>query len=157
MIGPMKSLELKIPPPVIAVLVAVAMWALSRVTPALQLPMGIRLPLALAVALASIGFSASGVLSFRRAKTTLNPTAPQLTSSLVSSGIYTVTRNPMYLGLLLALIALAIFLSSAWALVGPAAFFLYIGRFQIAPEERALSALFGAEYAAYTSRVRRWL
>ena len=157
MIEPMKSLELKIPPPAIAVLVAAAMWALSRVTPSFQVPTSIRLSLALAVALVGIGFSAAGVISFRRAKTTLNPTKPQLTSSLVSSGIYTVTRNPMYVGLLLVLIALAIFLSSPWALLGPAAYFLYIGRFQIAPEERALTTLLGAEYTAYLSKVRRWL
>ena len=153
----MKSLELKIPPPAIALAVAAAMWALSRVAPLLQIPTGIRQWLAVAVALAGIGFSVAGVISFRRAKTTLNPTQPQLTSSLVSSGIYTVTRNPMYVGLLFLLVAWAILLSSAWALLGPAAYFLYIGRFQIAPEERALSALFGAEYTAYLSRVRRWL
>jgi len=157
MIEPMKSLELKIPPPAIAVLVVAVMWALSRATPSVQVPTGIRLTLALAVALAGIGFSVAGVMSFRRAKTTLNPTKPQLTSSLVSSGIYTVTRNPMYVGLLLLLIALAIFMSSIWALLGPVAYFLYIGHFQIAPEERALTALFGAEYTAYLSKVRRWL
>lgn len=153
----MKSLELKIPPPAIAVVLAAAMWALSRVTPSLQVPTDIRLLLALAVAAVAIGFSVAGVMSFRRAKTTLDPTKPQLTSSLVSSGIYTVTRNPMYVGLLLVLIAWAIFLSSAWALLGPAAYFVYIGHFQIAPEERALTALFGAEYTAYLSKVRRWL
>ena len=153
----MKSLELKIPPPAIAALVAVAMWALSRVTPSLQIPTGIRQLSALAVALVGIGFAAAGVISFRRANTTLNPTEPQLTSSLVSSGIYSLTRNPMYVGLLLVLIALAIFLSSPWALLGPAAYFLYVGRFQIAPEERALTALFGAEYTAYLSKARRWL
>ena len=153
----MKSLELKSPPPAIALLIAMAMWALSRVTPSLQVPTGIRLSLALAVALVGIGFSAAGVISFRLAKTTLNPTKPQLTSSLVSSGIYTITRNPMYVGLLFILIALAIFLSSAWALLGPVAYVFYIGRFQIAPEERALTALFGAEYTAYLSKVRRWL
>jgi protein-S-isoprenylcysteine O-methyltransferase Ste14 len=157
MIEPMKSLELKIPPPAIAAFVAAAMWALSRVTPLLQVPTGIRLLLASAVALVGIGFSVAGVISFRRAKTTLDPTKPQLTSSLVSSGIYTVTRNPMYVGLLFVLIALAIFLSSAWALLGPGAYFLYIGRFQIAPEERELTALFGSDYTAYLSKVRRWL
>lgn len=157
MIDLMKSLELKIPPPAIAVLVAVVMWAVSRVTPLLQVPTGIRISLAVTVALAGIVFAAAGVISFRRAKTTLDPTKPQLTSSLVTSGIYTVTRNPMYAGLLLVLIALAIFLSSAWALLGPAAYFVYIGRFQIAPEERALTAQFGAEYTTYLSKVRRWL
>jgi protein-S-isoprenylcysteine O-methyltransferase Ste14 len=153
----MKSLELKIPPPAIAVVVAAAMWALSRLTPLFHMPTGVRLLSALAVALLGIGFSVAGVISFRRAKTTLNPTKPQLTSSLVSSGIYIVTRNPMYVGLLVVLIALAIFLSSPGTLLGPAAYFVYIGRFQIAPEERALTALFGAEYTAYLSRVRRWL
>lgn len=157
MIEPMKSLELKIPPPAIAVLVAAAMWGLSLATPSLQVPTVIRVLAALAIALAGVGFSAAGVLSFRRAKTTLNPTKPQLASSLVSSGIYTVTRNPMYVGLLFILIALAVFLSSAWGLLGPVAYFLYIGRFQIAPEERTLAALFGTEYTAYLSKVRRWL
>lgn len=153
----MNSLELKVPPPAVAVFAAAIMWALSRVTPSLQVPTDIRLSLALAVALAGIGFCAAGVISFRLAKTTLNPTKPQLTSALVSSGIYTVTRNPMYVGLLLVLIALAIFLSSPWAVLGPAAYFLYIGRFQISPEERALTTLFGAEYTAYLSKARRWL
>jgi protein-S-isoprenylcysteine O-methyltransferase Ste14 len=151
------SLELKIPPPAVAAVLAAAMWGLSRVTPSIQMADGVRLASALAVALAAIGFSVAGVLAFRRARTTINPTQPQLTSSLVSSGIYTVTRNPMYVGLLLVLVAWAIVLSSAWALLGPVAYFFYIGRFQIAPEERALATLFGAEYAAYTSRVRRWL
>src|SRR5690606_3668869 len=118
----MKSLELKIPPPAIALLIAMAMWALSRVTPSLQVPTGIRLSLSLAVALVGIGYSAAGVISFRLAETTLNPTKPHLTSSLVSSGIYPITRNPMYVGLLFILIALAIFLSSAWALLGPVAY-----------------------------------
>jgi protein-S-isoprenylcysteine O-methyltransferase Ste14 len=55
------------------------------------------------------------------------------------------------------LIAWAAYLSSAWALLGPLGFVLYISRFQIAPEERVLSTLFGAEYTAYQSKVRRWL
>jgi protein-S-isoprenylcysteine O-methyltransferase Ste14 len=63
----------------------------------------------------------------------------------------------MYVGLSFALFAWAIFLSSAWALLGLLAFVLYIGRFQIAPEERALSKLFGSEYTAYQAKVRRWL
>ena len=114
----MKSLELRIPPPAVTVLVAAAMWTLSQATLSLRVPTGIRLSLALAVALVGISFSAAGVISFRRAKTTVNPMKPQMTSSLVCSGIYSVTRNPMYVGLLIILIAFAIFLSSAWALLG---------------------------------------
>jgi protein-S-isoprenylcysteine O-methyltransferase Ste14 len=107
--------------------------------------------------LVGIGFSVGGVLAFRRARTTLNPTKPEQASSLVRSGVYRVTRNPMYVGLLCVLVAWAVFLSSAWALLGPLIFVLYIGRFQIAPEERALAKLFGSEFADYQAKVRRWL
>ena len=63
----------------------------------------------------------------------------------------------MYVGLLVLLFAWAVFLSSAWALLGPVVFVLYMNRFQIAPEERVLSGMFGTDYSAYKSRVRRWL
>ena len=157
MIVRMKSLELKIPPPAIAALSTAAMWGLSLITPLLDVPLFTRVSAAIALALAGGGFSLAGVISFRRAKTTVNPMKPETATSLVSSGIYRVTRNPMYVGLLLVLIAWAAYLSSAWALLGPVGFVLYISRFQIAPEERALSTLFGSEYIAYQSKVRRWL
>jgi protein-S-isoprenylcysteine O-methyltransferase Ste14 len=96
-------------------------------------------------------------MSFRRAKTTVNPLKPETSAALVSTGVYSHTRNPMYLGMVLALFAWAVYLSSIWSLVGPAFFVLYITRFQIIPEERALDRLFGAPFAAYKTRVRRWL
>lgn len=153
----MKSLEVKVPPPAVAAAVAIAMWGIAFVAPLLQVPVVLRFAAASAIALVGLGISAAGVLSFRRARTTLDPTNPEAASVLVISGIYRITRNPMYLGLALVLVAWAVFLSSAWALLGPAAFVLQMGRFQIAPEERALSKLFGNEYADYQARVRRWL
>jgi protein-S-isoprenylcysteine O-methyltransferase Ste14 len=63
----------------------------------------------------------------------------------------------MYLGMLAVLLAWAAYLPSVLALLGPAAFSLYITRFQIVPEERVLHSLFGAEFVEYTQRVRRWL
>ncbi len=157
MIVRMHALELKIPPPAVAVLIAGAMWGISLVTPLLEMPALIRVAAALAIALAGGGFSLAGIISFWRAKTTVNPMKPETTSSLVCSGIYRVTRNPMYVGLLFVLVAWAVFLSSVWALLGPLVFVFYINRFQIAPEERVLSAMFGTSYSAYRSRVRRWL
>jgi protein-S-isoprenylcysteine O-methyltransferase Ste14 len=153
----MKSLEARIPPPAIAAVVAIAMWAISRIAPLIQVPAPLRTAVAIAIALVGMGFALTAILSFRRASTTVKPTKPQATSSLVISGVYRVTRNPMYLGLLFVLVAWAVALSSPWALLGPVAFVLYIRRFQIVPEERALAALFGSEYSAYRSRVRRWL
>jgi protein-S-isoprenylcysteine O-methyltransferase Ste14 len=133
------------------------MWGISLVTPPLYMPAAVRLAACAAFALVGIVFSVAGVASFRRARTTVDPTNPEAASSLVTSGIYHVTRNPMYVGLSFVLLAWAIFLSSAWALLGLLAFVLYIGRFQIAPEERALAKLFGSEYTAYQAKVRRWL
>jgi protein-S-isoprenylcysteine O-methyltransferase Ste14 len=153
----MQSLELKIPPPIIAVLIALAMWGISLITPLLEVSTTYRMPLAIAIAVVGGVFAIAGNISFRQAKTTVNPMKPESASSLVSSGIYRFTRNPMYLGLLVVLIAWAVFLSSPWALFGLLAFFLYIDRFQIAPEERVLSNLFGTDYINYQTNVRRWI
>jgi len=153
----MKSLETRVPPPAVAAVLAAAMWAAARLAPVLVLPAALRLGTAAAIVLVGIGFSAAGVVAFRRARTTIDPTRPGRASSLVRSGVYRITRNPMYVGLACVLVAWAVFLSSPWTLLGPVAFVLYIARFQIAPEERALSELFGSEYAQYQAEVRRWL
>jgi protein-S-isoprenylcysteine O-methyltransferase Ste14 len=153
----MSGLELKVPPPVVALVAAAAMWLVAVLTPALAVPTSIRVSLAVAIALVGGAFSLAGVASFRKAKTTVNPMKPEKASSLVTSGIYKTTRNPMYVGLLLVLVAWGMFLSSVIALAGPVGFFFYIERFQIAPEERVLAKMFGPEYAEYQARVRRWL
>ncbi len=97
------------------------------------------------------------MVSFRKARTTVNPLKPQAATSLVTTGIYAVTRNPMYLGMVLVLIGWAGFLASPISVMGPVLFWLYIDRFQIQPEERAMSALFGSSFAEYSARVRRWI
>jgi protein-S-isoprenylcysteine O-methyltransferase Ste14 len=153
----MQSLELKIPPPLVAALIAVLMWGISTVTPPVDAPHAVRIFAATALALIGGGFDVAGVVSFYLAKTTVNPLKPDRASLLVTTGVYRVTRNPMYLGLLLILAAWTIFLASAWACAGLPLFVLYLNRFQIEPEERILSAKFGAAFAAYQSRVRRWL
>ncbi len=153
----MNSLELKIPPPVVAVTIAALMWGLSRITPALVFGAELRGTCAIMIAAIGLAFDIAGVCAFWRAKTTINPMKPGSSARLVNSGIYRVTRNPMYVGLCLVLTAWAVYLWNVWTLPGPALFVLYINRFQIVPEERALAALFGAEFSAYKARVRRWL
>jgi protein-S-isoprenylcysteine O-methyltransferase Ste14 len=153
----MRTLELKVPPPVVALVVALAMWAVGRGAITLPAPELLRLPLAIAFALGGAAFDVAALVAFRRAKTTVNPMKPQSTSALVEGGVYRLTRNPMYVGLVLLLCGWAVYLWTWWALPGPFALAAYLGRFQIAPEERALSAMFGAEYRSYMARVRRWL
>jgi protein-S-isoprenylcysteine O-methyltransferase Ste14 len=149
-------LDLLIPPPLVALLAAAAMWGATLVAPSASGP-SFRVPLAIVLAIAGLALSTSGRLAFRNAKTSANPLKPQAATSLVVAGIYKATRNPMYVGLALVLVGWAVFLWSAWALLGPVGFVAYIARFQIAPEERALALLFGEEYSAYKSRVRPWL
>ena len=153
----MRALELKIPPPVVALLVAAAMWGISLTTPSVEAPALARVVAAIAIALAGVGFAIAGSLAFRRAKTTVNPLKPETTTSLVTSGVYRFTRNPMYIGLALVLLGWAVFVSSALALLGPLVFILYLSRFQIVPEERVLSGMSGTAYSAYQAKVRRWL
>ncbi|MDA8485548.1 isoprenylcysteine carboxylmethyltransferase family protein [Pseudomonas resinovorans] len=153
----MNWLEHRIPPPLVAVLFGVLMWLLARWVPGIDAPSGWRIALALLVLAAGIAVCLSGVLSFRHARTTVNPLQPETASSLVSSGIYRHTRNPMYLGFAIALVAWSIYLASPIALLGVAGFVLYMNRFQIGPEEQALATLFGDAFNAYRRRVRRWL
>lgn len=136
-----------------AIICGLLMWLAVRPIA----PLGGRLWLALLVVLAGAAVCLAGVASFSRARTTVNPLKPESASSLVVAGIYRHTRNPMYLGFAIILLGWCVFLGSALAVLGVAAFVLYIGRFQIRPEERALRELFGAEFDAFCGRVRRWV
>lgn len=151
------SAELKIPPPVVALITGVLMWQLSPDSPLPSLSGSFRSVIALILAVTGVGLLLAGAIAFRRASTTVNPFKPQDTSSLVTSGVYGITRNPMYTGLALMLLAWAIFLPAIWPFLGLPVFILYVTRFQIQPEERILSAMFGEAYREYTGRVRRWL
>ena len=153
----MGSLELKIPPPLVGLAVALLMWLASLAVPGLAWPRAARMILALVTAGLGVGISAAGVRSFARVHTTVNPMKPEGASSLVTTGIFRFTRNPMYVGLLVILIGWAIFLANAASILVLPVFVLYMNRFQIGPEERVLTGIFGADFAAYRSRVRRWL
>ena len=153
----MGSLEGKVPPPAVALVFGLLMWFASSVVAPVEIPFGARLGAAIVLACVGLTFGCAAMIWFVRAKTTMNPTRPGAASTLVTGGVFRYTRNPMYLSLLLYLLAWAAYLSSWLALLFVPAFVLYINEFQIKPEERALSALFGAQYASYRARVRRWL
>ena len=153
----MNFLELRIPPPLVALIHGALMWVIARLCPVLDFPDSARIAVALSVFAAGFAIAIAGIVSFRLAKTTVNPLKPETATSLVSSGIFGFTHNPMYLGLLIALVAWMLYLASPAALLGPVAFWLYITRFQIIPEERAMTKLFGNSFAAYCAKVRRWI
>jgi protein-S-isoprenylcysteine O-methyltransferase Ste14 len=151
------ALELKVPPPVVALLIAAGMYLISRVTSSISLLFAWRACAAAVMVLVGVALAISGSAAFKRNDTNINPLHPERTSSLVVSGVFRFTRNPMYLGLLVNLLGLSVLFGSAFALLGPLCFFLYIARFQIAPEEKMLRAKFGEAYSDYVSKVRRWL
>lgn len=153
----MRSLALRIPPPVVALAAALLMWAVASMFPSSRLANPIRVHVARALALAGVLVVAAGIVEFRRARTTVNPLNPGAASALVVSRIYRFSRNPMYLGFAIVLLAWAVCLSHPLSLLGVAAFVAYMNRFQIVPEERALRALFGQKFDAYGTRVRRWI
>ena len=155
-------LEHRIPPPLIDLACAALMWWLAGLLPQAQLwPRGGSwLVWVVALSLALIGglIALAGVREFARARTTVNPLAPQRASTLVTGGIYRYTRNPMYLGMLLVLIGWGVWLGNAVALLaGPLLAVLVLNALQIAPEERVMRERFGDDYARYAARVRRWL
>ncbi len=152
----MAFLEHKIPPPIVALILMICMWSVSAIGPQFQLPTLIGRALIIGITVLGIAIPVSGTIAFRKARTTVNPLKPEQATSLVKSGVFQFSRNPMYLGMSLVLVAWAISLSSLFALCLAPIFVLYITRFQIQPEERALAEVFGEEFDAYRKSVRRW-
>lgn len=153
----MNRLENRIPPPLVAILIALLMGVAARLLPSVAIAPGYRVVSAIAVLLLGLSVCLAGVWAFRRAQTTVNPLRPDRASALVDTGIYRYTRNPMYLGFSLVLVAWALALASPLTLLGIVAFVWYMNRLQIGPEERALSRLFGEPFSRYCQRVRRWI
>lgn len=153
----MRWLELKVPPPVVALLCGYGAWHLCGAVPGLTFDWPGRVAMAVLVASVGFSFDVVSILRFFAARTTVNPLAPGRAARLVTDGLYRRTRNPMYAGLLLVLLGLSLYLGNPLALVAPVVFVAYITRFQIIPEERMLAAKFGADYEDYRAAVRRWL
>lgn len=150
-------MKLVIPPPLIGLLTGAGMWGFARMLPDLTIEASLLRWCALAVMAVGVLIEAVSVLAFLRARTTVTPLKPEKASTLVVSGLYHVSRNPMYLGMLILLIGWALWLANPAALILPPVFVLYLTVFQIKPEEAALSEKFGSDYEAYRGRVRRWI
>ena len=153
----MNSLELKIPPVAQVIIIAIVMYGVSKIMPSLQFLFNGSTWLAVGLIVLGLCIGIMGVAQFRKANTTPNPQALEKVSSLVTSGIYQYSRNPMYLGLVLALLGWALYLSHYLPFVLVPVFMLYMTRFQIQPEERMMTRKFGRDYQAYLMQVRRWI
>lgn len=146
-----------IPPPVVVAIVGLLMWAINETLAFGKIKSDLQQPIALALLVIGLLLMAVAVGYFIAARTTINPLRPSRASSLVTTGLFAISRNPIYLGDLLILAALAVWFGNVPNLALLALFVCYINRFQIIPEERALAQRFGEAYHTYCSRVRRWL
>jgi protein-S-isoprenylcysteine O-methyltransferase Ste14 len=109
------------------------------------------------VAAVGIAIAVAAFARFRNAGTTVNPLDPSKASRLVTDGVFRVSRNPMYLGLVLLLIGWAVWLGSASPWLVPPLFVIVLTVVQIIPEEQALSRNFGESYLLYRRSVTRWI
>jgi protein-S-isoprenylcysteine O-methyltransferase Ste14 len=147
----------KVPPPFVYVAGIVLGWLVHRAWP---LPIfdphsRLRAALALLFGLGWLIFFGAAFTSFTRSRTTLIPNRPA--TALVTTGIYSVTRNPMYVSLALLYLAVAMVLDSWWIVLLLPLVLLVIGRWVITREERYLARAFPHDYDEYRRRVRRWL
>ncbi len=150
-------MKLLIPPPLQAIICAACMWSIASIFPSLNFSFGLQQSLAILICLIGIGIDLLSVGLFARVKTTVSPFSPDKTSSLVTSGMYQYTRNPMYFGMLLILTGIAIWLGNIASFIMLPIFVWFITNLQIIPEEQILIEKFGEEYGDYMMRVRRWI
>jgi protein-S-isoprenylcysteine O-methyltransferase Ste14 len=143
-------------PPVAFALAAIATWWIGSTVAVGRYSFAYQAAVAVAVVVVGVAIVAVSLRSFAAVGTTPNPTQPRNATTLVTSGVYAMSRNPMYVGDAIILAGLAIWFGSVPGLLPIAAFVWYIDRFQIAAEEKALVGLFGDRYIAYRSKVRRW-
>jgi protein-S-isoprenylcysteine O-methyltransferase Ste14 len=146
-----------IPPPVAFAIAAIAMWWVGRSIEWGRYEFAYQSAIGISLIVLGLAIVAVSLRSFSTAGTTPNPMQPKSATRLVASGIYSLSRNPMYVGDAVMLAGIVVWIGSVLNVLLLAAFVVYIDRFQIAAEEKALMEVFGERYAAYRSKVRRWL
>ncbi|MGP1388342.1 MAG: methyltransferase family protein [Vibrio diabolicus] len=153
----MRKLELKVPPVAVFLLVILLMYGLTVLVPSLIIS-GPFVEVVFGVLTWLSGYMGfAGVYEFHNVKTTVNPVKPDTASSVVRTGVFAFSRNPMYMALLLLIIAIGLWWQHLSVVLCGVVFVSYMNRFQIKPEERVLERLFGEEYVDYKNHVRRWI
>ncbi|PKA96667.1 protein-S-isoprenylcysteine O-methyltransferase Ste14 [Flavobacteriaceae bacterium MAR_2009_75] len=150
------AMKLKIPPAVVLLIFVFLMYLMSVFLPFGYFDFFGRNYLILALMGSAFLLGILALIQFLRNKTTIDPRYPTKTTKLVTSGLFAYSRNPMYLAMLMVLLAWGIWLGNAFNTLLAAAFVAYMNRFQIIPEEEMLSSIFGREYSQYCIKTRRW-
>ena len=145
----------KIPPPIVTLISVLAIYFSRNFFPEHH---GVILDfMSLLFLISGIILIRTAFVSFKNHQTTINPINLTKTSSLVNTGIFKYTRNPMYLGMVFILLSIALKFNLYGGLIVILIFFCFITKFQINPEEKAMEKLFGKEFKLYKKKTRRWL
>jgi protein-S-isoprenylcysteine O-methyltransferase Ste14 len=149
-------MELKVAPVIVFLVFVLGMYLLSTFLPFGFFDFFGRVPLVKILVGLAVGIGVVSLVQFFVSKTTVNPNTPDKASRLISNGLYTFSRNPMYLAMLLLLLAVGLYFGNAFNTLIAAGFVGYMNRFQIGPEEHILLRKFGKKYTEYLTRTRRW-
>ncbi|MEO1149651.1 MAG: isoprenylcysteine carboxylmethyltransferase family protein [Pseudomonadota bacterium] len=150
-------MKLIIPPPVQGLIAGSAMWMVDAYLSVAPFEFQGRIPIAFGLIAIGLCVGLIAIGAFIKARTTVNPMAPDRATVLVVSGLYKISRNPMYFGLAVLLTGWGFYLGEAANLIVLALFISLITILQIKPEEEVLRAKFGDDYDDYCQRVRRWI
>lgn len=150
-------MEQKILPVFQVIIAALLMMLTTKLFPNFHYTFPLKLPIFLLLILLALSIAFIAIYSFRKHQTTVNPTKPEATSKIVHTGIYSFSRNPMYLAMLIFLISVSVFCENSLAFLPIPLFIWFITIYQIKPEERMLKIHFGQEYKHYLLSVRRWI
>ena len=148
-------LKIKIPPPIIVIFLILAVYFSSNLTIGFDLPFKKTISLLLLFIGLLIIFIP--VFQFIKSKTTINPQSFKNVNNLVSSGIFKISRNPMYLGMLIIISSTVIYYLNYFSVFTPFIFYFWINEFQIKREEKKLEEKFGSDYKKYKSKTKRWI
>lgn len=146
-----------LPPLLMVALCIGAMWALVDMAPALSIGFSGQGLIGTFLVAAGLGVNINAMIAFAKADTTVNPVDPAKTSKLVTDGLFSQTRNPIYLAMAMVLLGVCVLFGNLVNLAVVAFFVWYITSFQITREEEALKKSFGREYEDYCKKVRRWI
>ncbi|MEM1258914.1 MAG: isoprenylcysteine carboxylmethyltransferase family protein [Bacteroidota bacterium] len=149
-------MKLKIVPPLVMLIFGCLMYLVDRFLPVGEFDFFGRREMGNILLVFGFLIIAIAIFQLKKAKTTTNPLQPGKANQLVMVGIFKYTRNPIYLGMLLFLMALGLRLGNAFNTLLAAGFVYYMNHFQIAYEEEALAQKFGKTYQLYCKAVRRW-
>jgi len=150
-------MSLRIPPVIQFLICGLLMWGIAMLLPALDLSLRLFEYAGSVLIAAGVMLLIAALIAFARARTTINPVEPEQAKTLVTTGLYQISRNPMYLAMALILLGGALRVGNIGAFIAPTLFVWAITMFQIKPEERALQSIFGEDFKAYRQQTRRWL